>query len=147
MSVRLAWESDLPDLMRALVKFADFAKANPAHYSFAKDWNLITGYDNLAKAVRAKDNRNPVYRIGGYLVFCSIVNPWYGGRVLQEWFTIKVGPSGISAEGIPGVLLKRAAEDGVSGLIGGDSSPTSIMAAAYEKAGFTPLTKAYFKGT
>jgi len=144
---RRANTSDLSALMEALVRFAQFAQDNP-HYEFAKGWDLALAYANLSTAILQVDDTNRVYRIGGYLVFCDLVTPWYSSKpILQEWFTIKVGQGGVPLEDIPAVLVQQARIAGAVGVMGGDSSPSSVMAAAYEKANFTPLTKAYFKGT
>lgn len=142
MTVVKAWSGDLPALMKALVKFAAQVEAQPEHYAFAKGFNLAVAYDNLKDAITSYKCLN----IHGYLVFIDEVTPWFSGcSVLQEWFTIRVHPSEYSANDIPAELAKWAEANGYSRVLGADSSPTGIMAKAYEANGFTHLTKQYFK--
>lgn len=142
MTVRKAWQSDLPNLMMALVKFAKQVEVQPEHYAFAKGFNLAQAYENLKDAVTSYK----CLYIKGYLVFIDEVTPWYGGvTVLQEWFTIKVEEMGFPVEQVPPELSLWAIENGYSKVMGADSSSMGFMAKAYEANGFTPLTKHYFK--
>jgi hypothetical protein len=142
MTVRKAGQSDLPYLMKALVKFAKQVENQPEHYAFANGFNLATAYENLKDAITSYK----CFNIHGYLVFVDDIAPWYGGdRVLQEWFTIKIVDTGVPVEQVPYELSLVAEREGYNVVIGADSSPTGIMAKAYEANGFTPLTKQYFK--
>lgn len=142
MTVRKAWGQDLPNLMKALVKFAKQVDDQPAHYSFAKDFDLARAYDNLKDAITSYK----CLYIYGYLVFFDEVKPWYGGpAVLQEWFTIRIEQTAVPASEVITALQLWALDEGYSRVLGGDSSPTGIMAAAYEANNFTPLTKQFFK--
>ena len=142
MTVRKANHDDLPSLMVALVKFAKQVEAQPEHYAFAKGFDLAKAYENLKDAITSYK----CLYLRGYLVFVDTVEPWYGGvEFLQEWFTIKVRDDAVSADDIPHLLAEYANRNGYSRVLGADSSPTGIMAKAYEANGFTPLTKQYFK--
>lgn len=146
--MRLATKLDLPALLAALTFFADQVKKQPEHYSFAKGYNLEFAYDQLKQSINAPLKSELVFYIDGYIVFTSTIVPWYGGQAfLQEWFTIKVGPSLNGTLGVVQQLEAYAQGVGLRGVLGGDSSPVSIMAKAYEQSGFTPLTKVYFKET
>lgn len=142
MTVRKAWQNDLPNLMMALVKFAKQVEVQPEHYAFAKGFNLAQAYENLKDAVTS----HKCLYIKGYLVFIDEVTPWYGGvTVLQEWLTIKVEEMGFPVEHVPIELSLWAIDNGYSKVMGADSSSMGFMAKAYEANGFTPLTKQYFK--
>ncbi|ASJ79292.1 MULTISPECIES: hypothetical protein [Shewanella] len=142
MTVRKAWQSDLPNLMKALVKFAHQVEVQPEHYAFAKGFNLATAYENLKDAITSYK----CLYIHGYLVFFDGLDPWYGGgSVLQEWFTIRIEDGPVRAVSVVTELQVWAIDNGYSRVLGADSSPTGIMAKAYEANGFTPLTKQYFK--
>lgn len=142
MTVRKAWQSDLPNLMMALVKFAKQVEVQPEHYAFAKGFNLAQAYENLKDAVTSYK----CLYINGYLVFFDEVNPWYGGEpVLQEWFTIRIEPTAYPVSSLVVDLQVWAIGNGYSKVMGADSSSMGFMAKAYEANGFTPLTKQYFK--
>ena len=142
MTVRKAWQSDLPNLMKALVKFAQQVEVQPEHYAFAKGFNLAQAYENLKDAVTSYK----CLYINGYLVFFDEVNPWYGGpNVLQEWFTIKIEPSQQTPYEVVLLFYQWAEKEGYTKVMGADSSSMGFMAKAYEANGFTPLTKQYFK--
>lgn len=141
MTVRKANHDDLPNLMKALVKFAEQAEAQD-HYEFAKGFNLDTAYFNLKDAITSF---KCVY-INGYLVFFDYVSPWYGGElILQEWFTIRIDDTKYPAKSMVHDFQIWAAKEGYSKVMGADSSSMGFMAKAYEANGFTPLTKQYFK--
>jgi hypothetical protein len=128
--------------MKALVKFAKQVENQPEHYAFANGFNLATAYENLKDAIISYK----CLYIYGYLVFIDEVKPWYGGSaVLQEWFTIKVEDTAFTVDQVPTALTFWASDGGYSVVLGADSSPTELMAKAYEANGFTPLTKQYFK--
>ena len=142
MTVRKAWQTDLPNLMKALVKFAKQVEAQPEHYAFANGFDLATAYENLKDAITSYK----CLYINGYLVFIDDVKPWYGGpTVLQEWFTIRVEDTQYPLSSAVVDLQAWAIDEGYTVILGADSSPTEIMAKAYEANGFTPLTKQYFK--
>jgi hypothetical protein len=142
MTVRKADSFDLPNLMGALVKFAKQVENQPEHYAFANGFNLATAYDNLKDAIISYK----CLYIKGYLVFIDEVKPWYGGSpVLQEWFTIRVEDTQYPLSSAVVDLQTWAIDEGYNVILGADSSPTELMAKAYEANGFTPLTKQYFK--
>ena len=142
MTVRKADRHDLPNLMKALVKFAKQVENQPEHYAFANGFNLATAYENLKDAITSYK----CLHIRGYLVFIDEINPWYGGpTILQEWFTIRIEDTVSPVAQVPVELSLWAISEGYNVVIGADSSPTGFMAKAYEANGFTPLTKQYFK--
>ena len=142
MTVRKAYSGDLPNLMKALVKFAKQVENQPEHYAFANGFNLALAYDNLKDAITSYK----CLYIHGYLVFIDEVKPWYGGSsVLQEWFTIRVEDTQYPISSAVVDLQTWAIDEGYNVILGADSSPTELMAKAYEANGFTPLTKQYFK--
>ena len=146
--MRIATKLDLPALLAALTFFAEQVKEQPEHYAFAKGYDLGFAYAQLASNITDPADGEVVLFIDGYIVFATVVKPWYGGRpFLQEWFTIKVGPSLNGTAGVVAALECYASCYEFSGVLGGDSSPVGIMAKAYEQSGFTPLTKVYFKET
>ncbi|MCA3173556.1 MAG: hypothetical protein ING25_10980 [Burkholderiales bacterium] len=146
--MRLATKLDLPSLLTALTFFAEQVKGQPEHYTFAKGHDLNFAYAQLTRSITKPAQGEVVLFIDGYMVFTMVVQPWYGGQpFLQEWFTIKVGPSINGTLGVVAVLQAFAKGSGLRGVLGGDSSPVSIMAKAYEQSGFVPLTKVYFKET
>ena len=146
--MRLATKLDLPALLAALTLFADQVKEQPDHYTFAKGYDLNFAYAQLASSITKPSQGEVILFIDGYMVFTTAIQPWYGGQpFLQEWFTIKVSPSFNGTVGVVRALEAYATENGLRGVLGGDSSPVSIMAKAYEQSGFTPLTKVYFKET
>jgi hypothetical protein len=148
ISKRPATKRDLGALMVAGVRFAEQVKAQPEHYTFAKGFDLYGGFNKLANCILKPDQNEYVYVIDGYMVFVSLVTPWYGGSsFMQEWFTIKIGDSVNGVNGVAEALHDLAKELGLAGVLGGDSSPVSIMAKAYDDSGYIPLTKVYFKGT
>jgi hypothetical protein len=146
--MRLATKLDLPALLAAFTFFTDQVKEQPEHYAFAKGYDLGVAYAQLSACIADTASSEVVLFIDGYLVFTTVVHPWYGGQpFLQEWFTIKVGPSLHGTLGVVQQLEAYAQGVGLRGVLGGDSSPVSIMAKAYEQCGFIPLTKVYFKET
>jgi hypothetical protein len=146
--MRLATKLDLPALLAALTFFAEQVKEQPEHYTFAKGYDLNFAYAQLASSITQPSQGEVVLFIDGYMVFTTVVQPWYGGQpFLQEWFTIKVGLSLNGTSGVVKSLEAYASYNELRGVLGGDSSPVSIMAKAYEQSGFTPLTKVYFKET
>jgi hypothetical protein len=146
--MRPATKLDLPALLAALTFFADQVKEQPEHYTFAKGYDLGFAYSQLASSITNPSQGEVVLYIDGYLVFTTVVQPWYGGQAfLQEWFTIKVAMSLDGTAGVVKSLEAYASYNDLRGVLGGDSSPVSIMAKAYEQSGFTPLTKVYFKET
>jgi hypothetical protein len=146
--MRLATKLDLPSLLTALTFFADQVKEQPEHYAFAKGYDLAFAYAQLKHSIVTPGDGEIVFYIDGYLVFTHTMIPWYGGQsLLQEWFTIKVGPSLNGTVGVVQELQAFAKGSGLRGVLGADSSPVSIMAKAYEQSGFVPLTKVYFKET
>lgn len=142
MTVRKACHTDLPNLMKALVKFAEQVDQQPEHYAFAKGFDLATAYENLKDAVTSYK----CLYIGGFLVFFDEIEPWYGGGpILQEWFTIRTETAQYPVSSLVVDLQVWAIDNGYSKVMGADSSPMGFMAKAYEANGFTPLTKQYFK--
>jgi hypothetical protein len=142
MTVRKAWQSDLPNLMKALVKFAKQVENQPEHYAFAKGFNLALAYDNLKDAVTS----HQCLYIGGYLVFYDERKPWFTNKtMLIEWFTIKVEDTPTDINTVPATLQQWAADEGYSAVVTADSSSTGIMAKAYEANGFVLTTRQYFK--
>jgi hypothetical protein len=142
MTVRKAWQSDLPNLMTALVKFAKQVEVQPEHYAFAKGFNLATAYENLKDSITSYK----CLYIHGFLVFFDEVKPWYGGEpILQEWFTIRIEPTAYPVSSLVVDLQVWAVDNDYYRIMGADSSSMGFMAKAYEANGFTPLTKQYFK--
>lgn len=142
MTIRKAYSGDLPNLMKALVKFAKQVEAQPEHYTFAKGFDLAVAYDNLKDAVTSFQ----VLYIGGYLVFFDVVKPWFSNKeILAEWFTIKVEDTATDVNTVPAALRLWAADEGYAGVVTADSSSTGIMAKAYEANGFVLKTRQYFK--
>jgi len=135
-------DRDVAPLYRAMRAFEAKVLAQPDHYKFARGFNFSVAYGSLLDAITA---RRCLY-IDGYMVFFDIITPWYGGEpLLQEWFTIKVANEDTQLTLVVAQLHAYARGRGCRAVLGGDSSPVSLMASAYEAEGFTPLTKQYFK--
>ena len=135
--MRLADGRDHGPLRDALLRLQDYGKK----YKFAVGVDYTTAEANVLHQV---DTGN-AYIIDGYLVLISVVVPWYATLpILQEWLVLKLY-SGGSVNSIPPALLELAASKGCKLVITGDSSPVNIMADAYHKACFTPLTQSFYK--
>lgn len=126
---------DTESIIRALRKLQDYAKG----YDFVHtiDFNVAAG--NVLKTVECGN----AFVIDGYLVLLEFLQPWYSEDwILQEWLVLKLCPGG-SVDSIPPALKEIAAANECKVIITADSSPVSIVAQAYERAGFHKLTQSY----
>lgn len=121
----------------ALVKLQKYAKA----YS----WTNEVDFDKACSAVGDFIGQGKAYVIDGYLVMIDVIQPWYSNdSVLQEWLVLKLYDGG-SVDSVPPALLAIAKERGCKSVATADSSPISIVADAYTRAGFLPLTRSFTK--
>jgi hypothetical protein len=133
---RLLSYTDLPDLRAALKKLQAFA----ASY----DWAVGIDFDKATDAIIHEANSGNALVVDGYLVMVAEVTPWYSrDKLLQEWLVLKLTNGDVS--NVPTALTQVAAERGCSLVITADSSPISIVADAYKAAGFSTLTRSFYK--
>lgn len=124
-------------ISEALTKLHKYAKA----YS----WTNAIDFDKACQAVGYFSGQGNAYVVDGYLVMVDVVTPWYSNdNVLQEWLVLKLYDGG-SVDSVPPALLAIAKERGCKSVITADSSPISIVADAYTRAGFLPLTRSFTK--
>ena len=135
--MRLATEDDTSAIRGAL--------ANLQQYASYYTWAFDIDFDKACQVVADYVAEGKAYIIDGYLVLVDKIVPWYSNTpVLQEWLVVKVYGEG-SVSSIPPALLRLAEQLGCGGVMTADSSPVNIMASAYRKAGFEPLTQSFFK--
>lgn len=139
--MRLATYADLPAISEAASRLAVYA----TKYEWVGGVDYQEAMTNLMTCV---DNGN-TYLVNGYAVFVEEVTPWWApveAKVLKEWLVMRVSepsPEGVNA--LPKALTEIAKSRGCVGVLGGDSSPVSIVAGAYEQAGWLALTKAFYQ--
>jgi hypothetical protein len=139
--MRPATYDDLPQIAAAGERLAVYA----TKYG----WVGKVDYQQAITNLMAYVEQGKAYVVGGYIVFIDEIQPWWspiGTKVLQEWLVMRVGntvPEGVNV--LPTALLEIAASRGCVGVLGGDSSPVSIVAKAYEDAGWQSLTKSFYK--
>jgi hypothetical protein len=135
--MRPADENDTSAIRGALDNLQQYASYYP--------WALDVDFDKACQVVADCVAEGKAYIIDGYLVLIDKIVPWYSNTpVLQEWLVVKVYGEG-SVSSIPPALLQIAEQLGCAGVMTADSSPVNIMASAYRKAGFEPLTQSFFK--
>ena len=133
---RLATLLDEWDIQHALFKLKNYADKY--------DWAFIS-VDHALAAVSSEIAAGNAWIISGHLVLVQRVIPWYSDRaMLQEYLVLKLGCNGVLAD-VPVALQAIALEQGCVAVITGDSSPLSIVADAYKAAGFSPLTRSFYK--
>lgn len=109
------------------------------------EWANEISFPKANRAIRAFAKEGNAYVVDGYLVMVDTAEPWFSyDTVLQEWLVLKLYRGG-SVNSIPSALLEIAKERGCKTVMSADSSPISIVAKAYEDAGFIPLTRSYFQ--
>lgn len=135
--MRLADGRDHGPIRSALLLLEEYSKK----YGFAVGVDYTRAVANVLDEV---DNEQ-AYVIDGYLVLLTKVIPWYANKpILQEWLVLKLyGGGDISS--VPAGIIQLAKDMGCSVTITADSSPVNIMADAYNKAGFSPLTRSFYK--
>lgn len=123
----------------ALLKLRDYA----SQYK----WANAIDFDKACASVQQTYDDGCAYVVDGYLVLIDVIQPWYSNdKILQEWLVLKLEHiEGQSVDSIPPALLAIAKERGCKSVITADSSPVNIVAGAYQRAGFTPLTTSFFK--
>lgn len=123
----------------ALIRLKQYASQYP--------WVGNIDFDKACDSVYQTMCDGNAYVIDGYLVLVDVIKPWYtDDKILQEWLVIKlVHKEGQSVDSIPPALLKLAEERGCRAVITADSSPVSIVAGAYQRADFKPLTTSFYK--
>lgn len=130
-------QQDAAALSDALHRLEAFAK----NYSWTNKVDFHKAYSALLDFADA----GKAYVIDGYLVMVDVIEPWYSNdRVLQEWLVLKLYTGG-TVKSIPLCLLQIARQRACLSVISADSSPISIVADAYQDAGFYPLTRSFYK--
>lgn len=115
-------------------------------YAKQYSWTNSVDFEKAYLTVWAEVLAGKAYVVEGYLVMTDVVTPWYStDKVLQEWLVLKLYKKG-SIGSVPVALLAIAKELGCKSVISADSSPVNIVGRAYEKAGYTPLTRSFTKG-
>lgn len=132
-----AIDGDWDAVAQALIKLEQYAQ----QYKWAIGVDFLHAVGNIYDAIVAGQG----YVIDGYLVMVDEVKPWYSEvPILTEWLVIKLY-SGGSVDSIPPALLEIAKQRGIGMVMTADSSPVNIVAGAYKRAGFSPLTTSFFK--
>ena len=130
-------EDDWPYVTAALTKLEQYAKA----YDWAVEVDFLEAVGNIYDAIVSGQG----YVIDGYLVMIDSIKPWYSkSEVLTEWLVLKLYDGG-SVDSIPPVLVELAKKYNVAVIMTADSSPVSIVAGAYQRAGFNKLTTSFYK--
>lgn len=135
--MRLADGRDHGPMRDALLRLHEYSKK----YKFA----VGVDYTSAEASVLHEIDAGCAYVIDGYLVLLSKTVPWYATEpILQEWLVLKLYGGG-DINNVPAGILQLAKELGCAVAITADSSPVNIMADAYNKAGFSPLTRSFYK--
>lgn len=123
----------------ALIRLERYASEYP--------WVGNIDFNKACDSVYLTAAAGDAYVIDGYLVLVDVIQPWYtNDKVLQEWLVLKlIHIDGQSVDSIPPALRQLARERGCSAVITADSSPVSIVAGAYKRADFKPLTTSFYK--
>lgn len=112
-------------------------------FSEAYEWAIGIDFNVGEEAIWAA--RHGAYVVDGYLVMTEVITPWYSTqKVLQEWLVLKLYEDG-DINSVPAALQELAHLLDCRVVITADSSPVSIVAAAYEKAGYSSLTHSFYK--
>jgi hypothetical protein len=128
---------DWAPVVDALIKLEAYAKEYK--WAVGVDFSLATGA--IYTAIKAGQG----YIIDGYLVMLDEVKPWYSDEpILTEWLVMKLYPGG-SVDSIPPALVQIAKQRGLKLVMTADSSPVNIVAGAYKRGGFSPLTTSFYK--
>lgn len=115
-------------------------------YAKQYEWTNSVDFEKAYQTVKVEVLAGKAYIVEGYLVMTDVLTPWYStDKVLQEWLVLKLYKQG-SIDSVPVALLAIAKELGCKSVISADSSPVNIVGRAYEKAGYTPLTRSFTKG-
>lgn len=131
------WD-DWPATVDALMRLEQYAKA----YS----WTNTVDFQKACGAIHSFIKDGNALVVSGYLVMIDEVTPWYSNdKILQEWLVLKLYQGG-DINDVPAALLAEAKKRGCKSVVTADSSPISIVADAYERAGFVPLTRSFTKG-
>lgn len=127
---------DYDYIMAALLRLEEYAK----EYKWASGVNVDLAAYNLITYIEAGQG----YVVDGYLVMVDEIKPWYSNEpILTEWLVLKLFPGG-SVDSVPAALIQIAKNRGISMIMTADSSPVNIVAGAYKRAGFNPLTTSFF---
>ncbi len=112
-----------------------------------RPWATASDIEKAVEAVLAACANGGGYMVDGYLVLVDVVVPWHSHQpILHEWLVLKVYHGG-SIHSVPNALLQLEKALGCCGIVGGDTSVTATLAAAYAEAGFTPHGKTFFRKT
>jgi hypothetical protein len=136
--MRLATAEDRGALVEACKRLAA--------YAVKYKWVGEVDYEKGLTALFAEVDKGNAYVIEGYIVFVDEITPWYTqDRLLQEWLVMRLHYVHGELSKVPSALLAIAKARACVGVLGNDSSPVPIVAAAYEGDGWLALTKSYFK--
>ena len=135
---RLVESHDYWYIAEALLKLRDYARSY--------DWAVGIDYDIAYYNIQLACSKGYGYIVDGYLVMVDTVTPWYSDvPVLQEWLVLKIYDTTTGdIDSVPVALRQIAHERSCSLVITADSSPVSIVAKAYQRAGYSPLTQSFF---
>lgn len=138
LKYRLTAPRDEWAIAEALLKLKHYAEK----YDWAVDVDYDIAFDNIIQACAAGKG----YVVDGYLVMIDVVTPWYSqSPVLQEWLVLKIfDVPNYWIDSVPVALRQIAQANNCAVIITADSSPVSIVAKAYQRAGYKPLTQSFF---
>jgi hypothetical protein len=130
-------DSDTSHIVDALEGLAEYAKAYP--------WVGEVDRDKACQAIDDTIAAGKAFVVSGYLVLVDVISPWYtSDSLLEEWLVLKLYKGG-SVDHIPNALEELRVLFNCSAVVSGDSSPVNIMAGAYKRAGYLPLTTSFYK--
>lgn len=136
MSYRPVFSSDLVPITAALEKL----KAYASKY----EWAVAIDFSKAVYTILAEAMNDKGFIVDGYLVMIDIIKPWYSNQeIMQEWLVLKVYDGG-SVDSVPVSLRTIAKHHGCKVIITADSSPVQLVAEAYNKAGYLPLTQSFY---
>lgn len=130
-------DNDTPHIVAALKKLDEYAKAYP--------WVGNVDHDKAYQTIDDVIAAGKAFVVSGYLVLVDVVSPWYtSDLILEEWLVLKLYDGG-SVDHIPNALEELRVLFNCSAIVSADSSPVNIVAGAYKRAGYLPLTTSFYK--
>ena len=130
-------DNDTPHIVAAIKKLDAYAKSYL--------WVGNVDYDKVYQTIDDVIAAGKAFVVSGYLVLVDVISPWYtSDLILEEWLVLKLYAGG-SVDHIPSALEELRVLFNCSAVVSGDSSPVNIMAGAYKRAGYLPLTTSFYK--
>ena len=138
MSYRHTKNYDKQHVTTALAKLQSYAAKYP--------WVINIDWDKAVESIHNAMDRGMGYVVDeSYLVMVDEVVPWYSeDRILQEWLVIRIYPGG-DIDSVPPALVEMAKDRDCIMVMSADSSPVKLVADAYVRADFLPLTQTFYQ--